>query len=63
MSALSIAGLHLYPAAGPLAELSAGHVEWMHAWKGFGALAGAYVFAALASRLCLLRRVHDGGQS
>jgi hypothetical protein len=25
-------------------------VEWTHIWKGFGALAGAYVFAALASR-------------
>ena len=25
-------------------------MKWTHVWKGFGALAGAYVFAALASR-------------
>jgi hypothetical protein len=28
----------------------AGDVEWTHIWKGFGAVAAAYVFAALASR-------------
>ena len=31
-------------------SLFAGDVQWTHIWKGFGALAGAYVFAALASR-------------
>ena len=36
--------------AGHLAELTADHVAWTDVWKGFGALAGAYVFAALASR-------------
>jgi hypothetical protein len=30
--------------------LFGGDVQWTHIWKGFGALAGAYVFAALASR-------------
>ena len=25
-------------------------MEWTHIWKGLGALGGAYVFAALASR-------------
>jgi len=30
--------------------LFAGDWQWTHIWKGFGALAGAYVFAALASR-------------
>jgi hypothetical protein len=25
-------------------------LQWTHIWKGFGALAGAYIFAALASR-------------
>jgi hypothetical protein len=50
LTALAIAALHVYLAAGHLAELAADDVEWTHFWKGFGALAGAYVFAALASR-------------
>jgi len=50
LTALVIAAVHLYLAATHLAELTAGNVEWTHLWKGFGALAGAYVFAALASR-------------
>jgi len=50
LTALVIAALHVYLAAGHLAELAADNVEWTHLWKGFGALAGAYVFAALASR-------------
>ncbi len=49
-TAVAVAAVHVYLAAGHLAELAAGHVEWTHLWKGFGALAGAYVFAALASR-------------
>ncbi|HTF32205.1 MAG TPA: hypothetical protein VK714_00730 [Myxococcota bacterium] len=50
LTAVAIAAVHVYLAAGHLAKLAAGNVEWMHLWKGFGALAGAYVFAALASR-------------
>jgi hypothetical protein len=50
VTALVLAAVHVYLAVGHLAELSAGNVEWTHIWKGFGALAGAYVFAALASR-------------
>ena len=50
LTALVIACVHVYLAAGHLFELVAGNVEWTHVWKGFGALAGAYVFAALASR-------------
>jgi len=50
LTAAGVAAVHVYLAAGHLAELAAGNVEWTHLWKGFGALAGAYVFAALASR-------------
>ena len=50
LTAVSLAVLHVYLASGHLGELAAGNVEWTHIWKGFGALAGAYVFAALASR-------------
>jgi hypothetical protein len=47
---LILAAVHVYLAAAHLAELVAGSVDWTHLWKGFGALAGAYVFAAPASR-------------
>ena len=51
LTALVIAALHVYPLAfGHLSELFGGDIQWTHIWKGFGALAGAYVFAALASR-------------
>ena len=50
LTAVVIAAVHIYLAAGHLTELTAGNMEWTHVWKGFGALAGAYVFAALASR-------------
>ena len=50
LTAVAIAAVHVYLAAGHLAKLAAGNVEWTHLWKGVGALAGAYVFAALASR-------------
>jgi len=50
LTALVIAGVHVYLAAGHLWQLVVGDVQWTHCWKGFGALAGAYVFAALASR-------------
>src|SRR5262245_6588542 len=42
--------VHIYLAFGHLSQLAAGDVQWTHIWKGFGALAGAYIFAALASR-------------
>ena len=50
ITSIIIAVVHLYLAAGHLGELVAGNLEWTHVWKGFGALAGAYVFMALASR-------------
>ena len=50
LTSVILAVVHVYLATGHLAELVAGHVDWTNLWKGFGALAGAYVFAALASR-------------
>lgn len=50
LTSVIIAGLHLYLAAGHLAKLFGGDVQWTHIWKGFGALAGMYLFAALASK-------------
>ena len=50
VAALIVAVLHLYLAGGHLMKLGAGEVTWENFWKGFGALGGAYVFAALASR-------------
>ena len=41
LTAVALAAVH---------ELATGNVEWTHIWKGFGALFGAYVFAALAMR-------------
>jgi hypothetical protein len=49
-TAASIAAVHLYLAFGHLSKLLGGEVQWTHFWKGFGALLGAYVFAALALR-------------
>jgi len=49
-TALVIAAVHVYLSSGHLSKLFSGDVQWTHIWKGFGALAGAYVFAALASR-------------
>jgi len=45
-----IAAVHVYLAYGHLAKLIRGDMEWVHIWKGVGALFGAYVFIALASR-------------
>jgi hypothetical protein len=42
--------MHVYLAFGHLWQLLGGEAQWTHFWKGFGALGGAYVFAALASR-------------
>ena len=50
ITALIIAAVHVYLAAGHLSSLIGGDIEWTHLWKGFGALGGVYVFAALASR-------------
>jgi hypothetical protein len=50
LTAGTVAAIPVYLAYGHLAMLATGHVEWAHIWKGFGALFGAYVFAALASR-------------
>ncbi len=50
LTAVGIAVLHVYLAAEHLLKLFGGEVTWTNIWKGFGALAGAYVFAALASR-------------
>jgi hypothetical protein len=59
LTAVIIAVAHVYLAAGHLSHLIAGDIQWTHCWKGFGALAGAYVFAALASRrLARGRRLH-----
>jgi hypothetical protein len=45
-----IAIVHIYLSVGHLSKLFGGDVQWTHFWKGFGALGGAYVFLALASR-------------
>jgi hypothetical protein len=50
LTAAAIAAIHVYLAYGHLSALTTGEVMWIHIWKGFGALFGAYVFAALASR-------------
>jgi hypothetical protein len=50
LTAVVVAAVHVYLAAGHLSQLIGGDVQWTHFWKGFGALGGAYVFAALASR-------------
>jgi len=55
-TAVVVAVMHVYLAAGHLWSLFGGDVQWTHIWKGFGALGGAYVFAALASRELLAVR-------
>jgi hypothetical protein len=50
VTSLVVAAVHVYLAAGHLTDLFGGAVMWTHIWKGFGALAGAYVFLAIASR-------------
>ena len=50
LTSVVICVVHIYLAIGHLGPLAAGDLQWTHIWKGFGALAGAYVFLALASR-------------
>ena len=50
LTAVGIAILHVYLAVEHLSKLLSGSILWTDIWKGFGALAGAYVFAALARR-------------
>jgi len=50
ITAVVIAVMHVYLAAGHLSKLFSGEVTWTNIWKGLGALGGAYVFAAFASR-------------
>lgn len=50
LSSVFLAVLHVYLAAGHLLNLFSGSIHWTDIWKGFGALVGAYVFVALASR-------------
>jgi len=50
LTAMIIAAVHVYLAMSHLVPLLAGDWQWTHVWKGFGALAGAYVFVALSSR-------------
>ena len=50
LTSVVVCVVHVYLAVGHLSPLAAGDLQWTHIWKGFGALAGAYIFAALASR-------------
>ena len=50
LTSVGLSAMHVYLAFGHLRALAAGDVTWTNVWKGFGALAGAYIFAALASR-------------
>jgi hypothetical protein len=50
LTALFLGAVHIYLATGHLSKLFGGPIYWTDIWKGFGALAGAYVFVALASR-------------
>jgi len=58
VAAVIVAVVHVYLALSHLVPLFGGEWQWTHVWKGVGALAGAYVFAALASR-GLARRVQE----
>jgi hypothetical protein len=55
LTTMVIAAVHLYLASGHVTGLVAGDVTWTNLWKGLGALGGAYVFAALASRALATR--------
>jgi hypothetical protein len=49
-TAVFLGGIHFYLSIGHLSNIFGGDVQWTDIWKGFGALGGAYVFAALATR-------------
>src|SRR6185437_3862736 len=50
LTSVVVCVVHVYLAVGHLSPLAGGDLQRTHIWKGFGALAGAYIFAALASR-------------
>jgi hypothetical protein len=56
LTLVAIAAVHVYLSVEHLSHLVAGEIEWTHIWKGFGALIGVYVFAALAARGFAVRR-------
>ena len=56
LTSLSLGAVHVYLATGHLSKLVGGPIYWTDVWKGFGAMAGAYIFAALASRAFAQRR-------
>ncbi len=49
-TAIVVATVHVYLSIGHIAVLFQGPPHWTDVWKGLGALGGAYVFAALATR-------------
>ena len=50
LTSVVVVRVHIYLAFGHLSGPLGGDMQWTHIWKGFGALGGAYIFAALASR-------------
>jgi len=56
LTATIISAVHIYLSVEHLSPLFSGEVTWTNCWKGFGALGGAYVFAALASRQFVRKR-------
>jgi hypothetical protein len=66
LTSLIVAAVHVYLAGGHLVNLFGGSgVQWTDVWKGFGALGGAYVFTALASRALARQRTsfHASGEA
>ncbi len=59
LTALFLGAIHIYLATGHLSKLFGGSIYWTDIWEGFGALAGAYIFAALASRAFAQRRTRE----
>ena len=49
-TAVIIAAVHVYLSVGHLSVLFQGPPQWTDFWKGFGAMLGTYLFAALATR-------------
>ena len=58
LTSVGVCVVHIYLAVGHLGPIAAGDIQWTHIWKGFGALAGAYIFAALASRAFVQHEDH-----